>query len=559
MHIAERNMYGAGQKPLVPAVIRKRLGQFPKHQFQYATQCGFCARGILKIVVCLFLLLEVCPVVASSPTWYSRNGVLIEGCLPESVVGCRPWLASGYRANDSGGLTNVGSNGNYWSFAPNSQTNARNLNFNSGNINPLNNNNRSNGFSVRPSRAIGTRNFPTPGNVLFTMVYSYEQIHDFTTAAYLKAREHERGTVAQLAFEVNLEREVDSLAYELYKRQWIPGPLDWFVLTYPSVREVFAPQFRDRVVSHILVLLTEAIFERYFIYDSHSCRKGKGTLNGIERLEHHIRSVTNNYTRDGYCLNLDISGYFMSIDRKILYDIIWGYLGDFRVQYPEAIDYDFVDYIISTFLWRDPLEGCVYHGDPRLQKLVLPGKSLRFQKPGVGLPIGDVRNQQNSNIYMTPFDQYALRVIRFDGYDRYVDDGRGLHGDYNYLAGEALDRAGEFLDKRLHLTLHPNKTTITDLHDVNYFLGAALSPYRRYAVDGTISRFRDFLIEAEDDYQAGVPIDWAAFIGSLNSRLGYLQHFRETKSTARLFKLAPDITDNLIIAPNYTKATLKQS
>lgn len=70
---------------------------------------------------------------------------------------CSERAASGYRANDSGALTNVTGNGNYWSFAPNSQTNARNLNFNSGNVNPLNNNERSNGFAVRPCRALNTR------------------------------------------------------------------------------------------------------------------------------------------------------------------------------------------------------------------------------------------------------------------------------------------------------------------------------------------------------------------------------------------------------------------
>lgn len=58
--------------------------------------------------------------------------------------------AAGNRNNGSGGLNNVGSNGNYWLSAANSQTNARNLNFNSGNVNPQNNNNRANGFSVCP-------------------------------------------------------------------------------------------------------------------------------------------------------------------------------------------------------------------------------------------------------------------------------------------------------------------------------------------------------------------------------------------------------------------------
>ena len=46
-------------------------------------------------------------------------------------------------------MNNVGSNGNYWSSSPNSTDNGYYLNFNSGNLNPLNNNNRSNGFSAR--------------------------------------------------------------------------------------------------------------------------------------------------------------------------------------------------------------------------------------------------------------------------------------------------------------------------------------------------------------------------------------------------------------------------
>ena len=59
--------------------------------------------------------------------------------------------AAGNRNNSS--LNNAGSNGNYWSRTLNESNpnNARNLNFNSGNIN-TNNNNRYNGFSVRPVR-----------------------------------------------------------------------------------------------------------------------------------------------------------------------------------------------------------------------------------------------------------------------------------------------------------------------------------------------------------------------------------------------------------------------
>jgi hypothetical protein len=55
---------------------------------------------------------------------------------------------AGNRDNGGGGLNNQGVNGNYWSSSPDS-TNAYNLNFNSGGVNPANNNDRANGFSVR--------------------------------------------------------------------------------------------------------------------------------------------------------------------------------------------------------------------------------------------------------------------------------------------------------------------------------------------------------------------------------------------------------------------------
>ena len=55
--------------------------------------------------------------------------------------------ASGNRNGTS--LNNRGTNGNYWSASLNSQTNGYNLNFNASGVNPANNNNRFNGFSVR--------------------------------------------------------------------------------------------------------------------------------------------------------------------------------------------------------------------------------------------------------------------------------------------------------------------------------------------------------------------------------------------------------------------------
>ena len=59
--------------------------------------------------------------------------------------------AAGY-CNGGDGPNNVGSNGYYWSSTENDANNGFNLNFNSSNVNPENNNDRNNEFPVRAVR-----------------------------------------------------------------------------------------------------------------------------------------------------------------------------------------------------------------------------------------------------------------------------------------------------------------------------------------------------------------------------------------------------------------------
>ena len=140
--------------------------------------------------------------------------------------------------------------------------------------------------------------------------------------AYYEARKRKRNTRSQVSFEMNLEHNLVELYDELRLRTWKPSCGLCFISEEPVKREVFASPFRDRVVHHLLFDYISPIFERLFIYDSYSCRKGKGTLKALERYEHHIRACSNNYTGNCYILQLDLKGYFMSIDKARLYKII---------------------------------------------------------------------------------------------------------------------------------------------------------------------------------------------------------------------------------------------
>ena len=145
-----------------------------------------------------------------------------------------------------------------------------------------------------------------------------EQLRNDLFRAYEDARKNKRNTIAQLEFEKDAEHNLIELYHELLDGSYVPGKSICFLTHFPVLREVFASQFRDRVVHHLLFNYIAPIFEKTFIYDSYSCRKEKGTLFGVERLEHHIRSCTNNYTHTAYILKLDIQGYFMSKAKKII-------------------------------------------------------------------------------------------------------------------------------------------------------------------------------------------------------------------------------------------------
>ena len=425
------------------------------------------------------------------------------------------WLLilSGYRNNSDGSLNNVGSNGYVWLSSANSQNNAYNLNFNSSNVNPQNNNNRANGFSVRPVQAFAKE--AEILSLLYVMDLTRNELDRLLTLAYLDARQNERTKNAQLSFELNMEDNLRVLREELWKREYKPSPPMCFVIDTP--REVFAPLFRDRIVSHLLFNMIAPLFDPLFIYDSYSCRKGKGTMKGIVRMEHYIRSCTENFTKRAYVLCLDISGYFMNINKGILYRILCEEMHKHKNKWENFIDYSFVDYLIRVILFRTPTEGCAKIGKLSNWDKLPPHKSLFNSPIGSGLTIGDVTSQLFSNIYLNPADQFAKRELHCKHYGRYVDDIRIVHHNK-----EALERIAykidRYLKQNLSLRLNPNKTRIIRADKTVDFLGANVCKFNRYASDRTLVKF------------AEKSKDWTGEnLSSANSYLSYLKHFKADK------------------------------
>ena len=382
--------------------------------------------------------------------------------------------AAGYRNGTS--VNNVGSNGNYWSSTPNGTNNAYNLNFNSSNVNPANNNNRYNGNSVRLVQ------HPFPEEALLTELF----------LSYYSARSNKRNTCSQIRFERDLSRNLIELWEEIASFQYQVGRSMCFIINRPVKREVFAASFRDRIVHHLLYRYLMPIFEPTFIYDSYSCRVGKGTLFGINRLEHHIRSVSRNYTKPCYVLKLDILGYFMSMDRAILYKMVMDTLQ--RKGRAEDVLFPYVANLLPKVIFNDPTRNCYVKGRRSDWEGLPPSKSLFHTAPGRGLPIGNLTSQLFSNIYLNGLDQFVKRELHCSHYGRYVDDFYLVDSSPDFLLS-CVNPIRMYLQRTLHLTLHPRKMYLQEQSKGVPFLGCVQKNGQRYPSRRAARLMRERLLD----------------------------------------------------------------
>lgn len=285
--------------------------------------------------------------------------------------------------------------------------------------------------------------------------------------AYYDCRQTKRNKPSALAFELDLERNLGILFDELQAGTYRPGRSICFIITRPKPREVWAAEFRDRIVHHLLYNKIGARIEATFVADSCACIPGRGTLYGARRLEARIRSITQNWSRPAHYLKLDLANFFVSIDKHILRDLLAR-----RITEPWWLT------LAEAILFHDPRQNFEYHGRKSMLDRVPPHKRLTLQPPHLGLPIGNLSSQFFANVYLDALDQYIKHQLKARHYIRYVDDMVLLHEDSRWLA-QARDHIGEFTKKVLAVRLNPAKTILQPIDRGIDFVGQVIKPWRR--------------------------------------------------------------------------------
>lgn len=292
--------------------------------------------------------------------------------------------------------------------------------------------------------------------------------------AYYDCRLTKRNSASAQLFEERLERNLMDLYYELLAGEYQPGQSTVFVVDHPKVREVWAADFRDRIVHHLLHNKIADRFHRRFIFDSYACIPGKGTHRAVARMEHFARSVTQNFTRPGYVLKMDVASFFVSINRNILDELMTPLIPE---PWWLALN--------RTILHHNPVKNAIIASRPESLRRVPRHKSLFHAPPNTGLAIGSLNSQSTANIIMDVADQFAKHRLGLRHYVRYVDDITVFHEDAKYLATIPA-QIDHLLQSKLLLRLHPNKTSINRIEHGFDALGYVIRPYSRYLRRSTV-------------------------------------------------------------------------
>lgn len=334
----------------------------------------------------------------------------------------------------------------------------------------------------------------------------WTQVVDFNNLllAFKKAARGKRSRHPVSRFALRLEHDLFRLQEELQSGSYTPGKYQQFTIYDRKPRLISAAPFRDRVVHHAVMNIIEPPLDRYFIYDSYACRKGKGVHAAVDRYQTWAQ-------RYPYVLKMDIASYFPSIDHELLIEKL-----ERKIKCRRTLG------LLRKIITCSPPSGAPPRwiaGDDLFEPL----------SRGRGIPIGNLTSQFFANLYLNDLDHYIKQVLGVKAYLRYVDDTVAL-GD----STSQLREWRELIDHRVtaeRLRLHARKREISRTIGGVDVLGYRIFPHRRRIRNDNAFRFHRRLRAFASGYSRG-RLDFENFNPSVQSWIGHAKH-GETLSLRR--------------------------
>ncbi|MBQ6006958.1 MAG: RNA-directed DNA polymerase [Kiritimatiellae bacterium] len=274
---------------------------------------------------------------------------------------------------------------------------------------------------------------------LFDSVLDMENLR----LAFWKASRGKRAREDQRAYAADLDAELERLRRGLADGTYPVGVYRRFTVYEPKERVVCAAAFRERVLHHALMNVLEPWIEKWLVFDTYACRKGKGQLAAVERALGFARKCR-------YFLKCDVRKFFDSVPHAGIESML-------RRKVKDEMMVWWLMRIVGTYA----------------------------TEPGRGLPIGNLTSQHLANLYLDGLDRFAAPHV---GYVRYMDDFVYWSDDKPGLC-HVRDAVGDYLVDELGLCLKDSPYINRTAHGMD-FLGFRVRPDGLRAAREGLKRYR---------------------------------------------------------------------
>ena len=297
---------------------------------------------------------------------------------------------------------------------------------------------------------------------------------------------------------------------ELNEYRYVPKQSNCYVVTDPALREIYAAQFTDRIVQHFYMNEINDILETKLVKGCCSCRVGKGTDYALALLKKYVIETSNKGKKDCYFLKIDLSGYFMSIDRKLISNKFYELINEnYKGKHKELLLY-----LTPIIFENNPSLNCFYKCNPTIRSMVPERRKMNSQS-NYGMAIGNLTAQAGSNLNLNEFDHFVSERLQLPNYVRYVDDIVIISDSKEKLKASLPKIISKLSETNQKLNL--KKTKIDTAYHGVPFLGKVTYPYgyqkpKKSTIIRISSKAKNFEVNAH-------------LLAKLNSQIGALKKY----------------------------------
>lgn len=329
----------------------------------------------------------------------------------------------------------------------------------------------------------------------------------------------------------NLIKLLDDINNRTYK----PRLSNCYVITDPALREIYAAQFRDRILQHFYLSEIEHLLEKELVDGCCSCRVNKGTEYALKLLKDFLKEVSNRGKKDCFYLKIDLSGYFMSINRQSVSKKFGQLINEnYKGKHKEILLY-----LTPIIFENNPAENRIQKFSDKLREKV-PERRKMQEDSVLGMAIGNLSAQAGSNLNLNNFDHLVVEKLGLKNYIRYVDDIVIIDSSKEKLL-KCLPYIADKL-KETQQIINLKKTKIDTAYHGVEFLGRVSYPYgyqkpKKENIIRTYQKAKELVYLDEYEYE---------LLAKVNSQIGTLKNYNCKKLILEYSKIVKNKVGNVL-------------